>query len=113
MKNTVWDYEYWMKSNGMFVGLNTPDALKSEELDQSLPPYMRRAGRLVDKYPASPTKWMKSEGRVASYFVPVTEGSGMWLDFNKNAKHTHDVAIVISIQGVNPLTGLPCKDPQW
>jgi len=112
MKNfdTVWDYEYWMKSNGMFVGLNTPEALKSEDFNHGLPPYARRKSFLVDEYPACPKNWMQSEGTLASYFVPVKEGNGMWLDFNKNYDHDYDVAIVISIQGVNPISGLPCKD---
>ena len=108
--NTLWDYEYWMKSNGMFVGLNTPDALSSEEFNHGLPPYAKRKSYLVDKYPACPKKWMQSEGRKASYFVPVEEGKGMWLDFNKNFDNDYHVAVAISIQGVNPLTGLACED---
>jgi hypothetical protein len=108
--NTVWDYEYWMKSNGMFVGLNTPDALESKESKQGLPPYAKRKGYLVDKYPACPKNWMESKGRLASYFVPVQEGKGMWLDFNKNFENDYHVAIVVSVQGINPLTGIACDD---
>jgi hypothetical protein len=36
----------------------------------------------------------------------------MWLDFNENSNNTHHVAIVISVQGINPITGMPCKDAQ-
>ena len=113
--STQWDHEYWMKSNGMFCGLNTPKALKSkegkgEELAQRLPPYAKRKSLLVDKFPACPQNWMRSAGTLASYLTPVQEGQGMWLDFNKNSEHTHEVAIVVSVQGVNPLTGLPCDD---
>ena len=67
---------------------------------------------LVDEYPACPENWMRSEGRLKSYFVPVEEDKGMWLDFNECSNHTHHVGIVISIQGINPITGLPCNDPQ-
>jgi len=41
----------------------------------------------------------------SSYFLGVKEDYGMWLDFNECSYHTHDVAIVISIQGINPITG--------
>jgi hypothetical protein len=29
----------------------------------------------------------------------------MWLDFNGNWVHTHDIAVAVSVQGINPLTG--------
>lgn len=112
MKNLFSDLSknYLMYCNGFSCGLNTPNALHGEETF-SLPPYAQRTPYLVDEYPACPTNWVRSEGRTKSYFVAVNEGKGMWLDFNENAiDKTHHVAIVISIQGVNPITGLPCKD---
>lgn len=115
--STVWDCDYWMKSNGFYAGLNMPDALvshvdknKNEEFSHELPPYAKRKHFLVDEFPACPTNWMKSEGKLTSYFVPVKENKGMWLDFNKNFENDYHVAIVVSVQGVNPITGLPCKD---
>lgn len=113
--STVWDMEYNMKSNGLYCGLNSPEALVSkkdgeEEFKHRLPPYAKRKFYLVDEYPACPTNWMRSEGKLTSYFVPVQEGKGMWLDFNANWNNKHHVAIVISVQGVNPITGLPCTD---
>lgn len=107
--STVWDYNYWMDSNGFFVGFNSPDALKGEKT-HGLPPYAKRTGYLVDEYPACPKDWMRSEGKTTSYFVPVQEDKGMWLDFNKNTDRKYHVAILISVQGVNPITGLPCND---
>jgi len=98
-----------MKHNGFSVGLNTPNALSGDQTF-NLPPYAPQKPFLVDKYPACPKNWMRSEGKTKSFFVPVIEGKGMWLDFNENEKHTHHVAIVISIQGVNPITGMPCND---
>lgn len=118
MKHTTqWDMEYWMNSNGFFVGFNTPAALESQgkgdnETSHRLPPYEKRKFFLVDEYPACPKDWMISEGKLSSFFVPVKEGQGMWLDFNKNSDHKHHLAIVISVQGINPITGLPCNDPQ-
>lgn len=115
--NTPWESDYWMESNGFFCGLNMVDALKSREneggeISHELPPYNWRASFLVDEYPSCPENWMRSSGRMSSYFVPVKEGNGIWLDFNKNSNHNYHVAIVVSIQGVNAITGLPCNDPQ-
>lgn len=101
--------DYLMKNNGFSCGFNMPPALSGEQAF-SLPPYRRRAPFLVDKYPACPKNWMRSEGKTKSYFVPVVEDSGMWLDLNANDEQPHHVAILISIQGVNPITGLPCND---
>jgi hypothetical protein len=53
---------------------------------------------------------MKSSGKLTSYFVAIKEDYGLWLDFNKNQDKEYHVAIVISIQGVNPITGMPCTD---
>jgi len=113
--STVWDMQYYMKSNGLCCGINTPDALISkeegeEEFKHGLPPYAKRKCFLVDEYPSCPNNWMRSEGKLTSYFVPVQEGKGLWLDFNANWNHKHHVAIVISVQGINPITGLPCND---
>jgi len=102
---------YLMRNNGFYVGFNMPEAL-SGEATFGLPPYAKRMSYLVDKYPACPKDWLRSEGIVKSFFIPVVEGKGMWLDFNENLNHTHHVAIVISVQGINPITGLPCKDAQ-
>ena len=102
---------YLMRSGNFSCGFNMPDALKGEEI-HNLPPYAKRMPFLVDEYPSCPDNWMRSEGTTTSYFIPVEEGKGMWLDFNNNQSHTHHVAIVVSIQGINPVTGLPCNDAQ-
>lgn len=113
MNNTFFkapfDSDYWMTQNGVSVGLNMPKALKGEELN-ILPPYARRKFFLTDDYPAAPSNWMRSEGKTASYFVAIQEDHGMWLDFNKNNDCNYELAILISVQGINPITGLPCTD---
>lgn len=91
-----------------------PLALKSrvvegDEFAQALPPYARRPAFLVDKYPACPKDWMRSTGNVSSYFVPIKSDHGMWLDFNRIETPYH-LAVVVSVQGVNAITGLPCED---
>lgn len=107
--------DFLMNANNFYCEFNMPPALKSrsidrEEVSQSLPPYARVTPYLVDEYPACPSNWLRSEGKISSYFVPVKKDKGMWLDFNANSKNDYHVAIVISIQGVNAITGLPCKD---
>jgi hypothetical protein len=102
-------YDYLMRANGCSVGFNMPEALEGETTF-GLPPYRKRMPYLVDKFPSCPADWMRSEGKLKSYFVPVIEGDGMWLDFNNNEFNTHHIAIVVSVQGVNPITGLPCTD---
>lgn len=97
---------------------NMPEGLKSigsgdSEIEHALPPHHARIPYLVDKYPACPKHWSRSEGKLMSYVVPIIEGRGMWLDFNHTLANTEmHVAIVISVQGINPVTGLQCKDTQ-
>jgi hypothetical protein len=83
------------------VTVNLPPAVKGRGLN-GLPPYARIKGHAVEDYPACPASWPKGP---SSYFVPIEEGMGMWLDLNVLSKHPHDVAAVLSIQGINPLTG--------
>lgn len=93
-------------------GFNMPAALVGKHR-HGLPPYAPRKAFIVDEYPTCPDDWMRSAGRTSSYFVPVQEGKGMWLDFNSSLEHTpQHVAIVVSVQGINAITGLPCNDAQ-
>ena len=112
---SIWESDHLMTSNGFSDGFNMPKAIISKsnggsECSNSLPPHARRKCFLVDEYPACPTDWMKSSGKLTSYFVAIKEDYGLWLDFNKNQNKEYHVAIVISIQGVNPITGMPCTD---
>jgi len=100
-----------MQNEKFTCTFNMPAALVGDAT-HNLPPGNVRKTFLVDEYPRCPANWMRSEGRVKSYFVPVQEGAGMWLDFNGNLGLDRHVAIVISIQGINPITGMPCEDPQ-
>jgi len=89
---------------------NMPEKIKSEfsseeEMSNSLPPYSPVDAYPVDEYEACPNNWMNGSDIASSYFVGVKEDYGMWMDFNECFYHTHDVAVVISIQGINPITG--------
>ncbi|MFH0878051.1 MAG: hypothetical protein V1863_07525 [Candidatus Omnitrophota bacterium] len=100
-----------MTINGLTCTLNMPAALRQrfgpdkQELAQSLPPYAPRQAFAVDEYPGCPQSWMRGSATEASYFVPVLAEHGLWLDFNANASHTNHVAALISIQGINAVTG--------
>jgi uncharacterized protein YegL len=96
-----------MNVNGFSVTINMPESVKSKDDadDNALPPYAPVVAHVVDEYPASPSNWMHGSSKASSYFVGVKPEHGMWLDFNDNSKNERDVAIVVSVQGINPITG--------
>lgn len=106
-----------MEVNGLTCTLHMPAALKSKrgsdgsELTHGLPPGNARAAFRVGEYDeACPESWIRGSAEEASYFVPVEAEHGLWLDFNGNLNHSHHVAVLISVQGVNPITGRPVGD---
>ena len=104
------DHASLMESNGMVAAFNMPSKIVGDDsVTHALPPYAPRKPFLVDDYPACPEDWMRSEGKAHSYFVPVREDHGMWLDFNRQTT-PYEVACVVSIQGVNAITGMPVED---
>jgi len=99
-----------MKVKDLQCDFHMPKQLKpvfvnKKETAHSLPPYASVDAYPVDEYPACPSTWMNGSDISSSYFVPVKKDKGMWLNFNDCCYHTHEVAVVISIQGVNPITG--------
>jgi hypothetical protein len=63
----------------------------------------------VSSYPACPSHWLHGDPKhnEISHVFAAKPDHGLWLDFNTCFAHNHDVAILISIQGINPLTGRP------
>jgi len=59
----------------------------------------------VDEYPACPDNWEHGSDIAGSFFAGLHEDWALWLDFNECFNHTHDVAVVLSVQGINPITG--------
>ncbi len=100
-----------MTINGLVAELNLPAAPKDHgnETIHVLPPYDRREAFLVDEYPACPTNWMHGSNKAASYFAAIEPQRHLWLDFTSNMYHKHNVAIVVSVQGINPITGQQTK----
>lgn len=94
----------FMEKNGLKCQVNLPDAPEGEGTHQ-LPPYNRQRVYDVDQYPACPAEWMHGSDKAGSFFFPVETGKHLWLDLNPNASHRHHIAAVISVQGVNPITG--------
>jgi len=105
-----------MEVNGLKAVFNMPKAKKrkknskGEEVSFGLPEYNPRPAFPVDDYPACPAAWLNGSSKASSYFVPTLPEHGMWIDLTQNSQHEHDVAAVVSIQGVNPLTGVK-SDP--
>ncbi|HJV32620.1 MAG TPA: hypothetical protein VJ694_01200, partial [Patescibacteria group bacterium] len=101
--------------NGLHCRINLPKARVSrydgsgQEIDQGLPEYAQRKAFKVDDCERAPADWMRSDParKAASYFTAVKPEHGLWLDFNQNNGHAHDVAAIVSIQGVNAVTGQP------
>ncbi|NJO65395.1 MAG: hypothetical protein HC836_47070 [Richelia sp. RM2_1_2] len=99
-----------MNINDFTCSLNMPQSLVSkkhenDEIAHSLPPYAPQKAYVVDEYTACPSNWMHGSTKASSYFVGIKADHGMWLDFTDNQRHSHDVAVLVSIQGINPITG--------
>jgi hypothetical protein len=84
-----------------------------EEQTHGLPPHDEQPAFVVDEYPGCPKEWMHGSSKAGSFFVPVETGRGMWFDFTRNQGHNHHVAVVCSVQGINPVTGLPTNRQEW
>lgn len=98
----------FMEVNGLRCQINLPDAPEGEGI-HNLPPHAQRPVYKVDEFPACPTNWMHGSDKASSYFFPVGKGKHMWFDFNVNRNHSHHIAIVLSVQGINPITGQQSK----
>lgn len=99
-----------MTINGLSTTVNLPVAPSGgDDIVHALPPY-----HAVDTYKVSdykcPDNWMHGSGNAESYFIKVETGRHLWLEFNDLTHHTHEVAVVLSVQGINPVTNKPCKN---
>lgn len=97
-----------MQVNGLSCVLHTPKAWTSAK--PGLPECAPRPAYVADEYNLSPENWVRGSADTSSYFVAVNNGQGLWLDFNENQLHTHHVAVLISVQKVNPITTMVVED---
>ena len=96
-----------MTINGLSVLVNLPDApAGNDDVVHTLPPYHAVEVHKVSDYKC-PDNWMHGSGNAESYFIKVEAGKHLWLDFNDLWTHTHEVAVVLSVQGINPVTNKP------
>ncbi len=97
-----------MQVNGLSCVLHTPKAWTSAQ--PGLPECAPRPAFAVDEYVNCPESWVRGSADTSSYFVAVNNGQGLWLDFNQNQHHTHHVAVLVSVQKVNPITTMVVED---
>jgi|GEM_PF-3270616 len=77
------------------------------ERTHPLPPGIPTPAYLVAPYEGCPSDWRRTPD---AFFVPIPlgpdgKGPGMWYDWRGNDHHTHDIAVVPSTTGLNPITG--------
>jgi hypothetical protein len=103
-----------MALNELKAAINLPDALKSDkdglEKIHRLPGYEPTPVFRVADFTGIPASWLPDGENQQTYFFPIREGKAMWFDLNLNNEHTHDVAAVMWVQQINPLTGQPGND---
>lgn len=97
-----------MQVSDFYATIHMPVANQSiwrhgQEIAQGLPPYAEQMVYRVDDIPGAPNDLLRSSANVSSYVVGIQEGRGMWFDFRLNNSNAYDVAVVLSVQGVNAL----------
>jgi len=98
-----------MTVNGLHARIMLAEALSGDRVF-GLPPGTPVPAYVVDEHPACPDNWEHGSDKASSYFVSLTAGKGMWFDFTVNAEHARHVAVVVSVQGLNPVTGKPITE---
>lgn len=56
----------------------------------------------IDELPYSPESWIRDKG---SYVIPVLPEVGIWFDFRNGTENDLNTAVVLSVKGMNPITG--------
>jgi hypothetical protein len=59
----------------------------------------------LDCLPGAPVEWIRESG---SFIVPVKTEKGIWFDFTMN--NQYNTGVVLSIKGMNPITGKKIND---
>ncbi len=96
----------WMIANDLRVNVHLPPAPKGDQT-HGLPPGCPVQLHAVDEYPGCPADWMHGSAVASSYFMEVKPDRHLWLDLRPLASHTHEVAAVMSVQRLNPMTRQP------
>lgn len=102
-----------MQVNGLLATLHMPKATVSrfdsrgKEQVAGLAPSAPVTVYAVDDFPGCPVDWQRSDPSVGlrTYFFASKVGHMVWLDFNANLQNACHVAVIMSAQGVNAITG--------
>ena len=101
-------YAYTMNHCGFSASL-----MKSKKLENrgdgrshALPPGQSLPVIPVSNLPGCPQSWSREPG---TYVCPIDTGWGIWFDFTMNDKE--NTAVVASVKGLNPITGMPLDGP--
>lgn len=93
-----------MRYNGYVAKIMEADRLVGDCI-HALPPGTSLPVYDVDQFSKHPDSWMTGPG---NYVVPVKPNKGLWFDWTAN--DIHNTAVLPSVKGCNPITGLPTTD---
>lgn len=91
--------------DGFRASLMFAPRLEGDEA-HGLPPGRAATVFHLDKLPAAPRDWVRSAG---SYVVPVEVGVGLWFDWRNGWESDLNTAVLPSVKGMNPVTGMKLK----
>jgi hypothetical protein len=89
-----------MQHNGFKASVMEAERLTGER-EHALPPGSALPIHRVSEFKKHPNNWMEEDG---CYVVPVRANKGLWFDWTAN--DTLNTAIVPTVKGCNPITGL-------
>jgi len=108
-----------MEISGLRIGVHLTTALVSRhgaggrEIAQSLPPYGLTQVHDLVEYPDAPESWVRANApneRTYFFGVPRSPERGIWFDFQSFQYDQHDVAVRVSMQGIDALSGMRADD---
>ncbi len=92
---------YDMEHAGFFASIMRAKRLKDKGLVHGLPPGEKIPVFPIAMLPDAPTEWVRDAG---TYVCPVDADWGLWFDWTQN--DYANTAILPSVKGLNPITGL-------
>lgn len=93
-------FTYVMAHKGCHAALMATKRLPDHGRPHALPPGEHVPVYPVDALPGCPEDWMRGQG---SYVCPVAPDWGLWFNFTQN--DAHSTAVLMSVKGMNPITG--------
>lgn len=90
-----------MSHKGFFASIMEAERLTGEGI-HGLPPGRPLQAYFVDEFLNPPGSWIKGSG---SFVVPVRPNKGLWFDWTANDQL--NTAVLPTVKGCNPITGLP------